>query len=267
MFTSLMVVSVLTAFVTNWVLSARLTRLFGTQRSHALGHVIVCGLGVVGHRVLHELRRVAPETVGVDSGGQGSLGGVAMQDGATVISGDARQGEVFRRANVDGARAIVIATGEDLLSLEIALTAREANPRARIVVRLFDEDFASRVRATFDVDYVLSPAALAAPSFAAAALGRSLADRVTIEEAEYLFVRLHVDAGSTWVGATIGDVVRNRDAVALAYEPAMGGVRVRPSDRVPLRPGDVVDLICSPGAWRELGAEETPESAIAVGPF
>jgi len=148
MFTSLLVVSVLTAFVTNWVLSARLTRLFGSQRSHAVGHVIVCGLGVVGDRVLHELRRVAPQTIAVDSGGPGSLASAAMQDGATVITGDARQAEVFRRANADGAHAIVVATSEDLLNLEIALTAREANPRARIVVRLFDEEFAARVRST-----------------------------------------------------------------------------------------------------------------------
>src|SRR5262249_47358031 len=38
MLTSLMVVSVLTAFVTNWVLSTRLTRLFGAQRSNAVDH-------------------------------------------------------------------------------------------------------------------------------------------------------------------------------------------------------------------------------------
>ena len=54
--TSLLVVSVLTAFVTNWVLSARLTRLFGSQRSSAVDHVIVCSLGTVGYRVLQELR-------------------------------------------------------------------------------------------------------------------------------------------------------------------------------------------------------------------
>jgi Trk K+ transport system NAD-binding subunit len=73
MLTSLLVVSVLTAFVTNWVLSARLTRLFGSQRSTAVDHVIVCALGTVGFRVLQELRRVAPSTVGVDSGGANSL--------------------------------------------------------------------------------------------------------------------------------------------------------------------------------------------------
>jgi len=111
---------------------------------------------------------------------------------------------------------------------------------------------------------VLSPAALAAPSFAAAALGRSLADRFTVEGVEYLFVRLHVDPGSTWVGATVGDVVGERDAVALAYEPAIGRLRVRPSGRVPLRAGDVVDLVCSPEAWAELGEESAP-AVVAVG--
>lgn len=180
------------------------------------------------------------------------MGGAAMQAGGTVLTGNARDGEVFRRGNAENARAIVVATSEDLINLEIALTAREANPRARIVVRLFDEEFAARVRSTFDVDYVLSPAALAAPAFAAAALGRSIADRFMVEGSEYLFVRMHVDPGSTWVGATVGDVVRNRDAHALAHEPAIGRVRVRPSNRVPLRPGDVVDLICSPAAWTEL---------------
>lgn len=255
MLTSLLVVSVLTAFVTNWVLSARLTRLFGSQRSSAVDHVIVCGLGTVGFRVLQEIRRVQPQTVGVDSGGANSLSTEALQSGATVITGDARQPDAFRRANAEGARSIVVASSDDLVNLEIALSAREANPRVRIVVRLFDEEFASRVRSTFDIDYALSPAALAAPAFAAAALGRSIADRLTVEGHEYLFVRMHVDPGSAWVGATIGDLLRGRNAVVLAYQPAIGAVRVRPSVRVPLRPGDTVAMICSPEAWAELEAE------------
>jgi Trk K+ transport system NAD-binding subunit len=264
MLTSLVVVSVLTAFVTNWVLSARLTRLFGSQRSTAVDHVIVCALGTVGYRVLQELRRVSPSTVGIDAGGTSSLSSEALQSGATVITGDARQPDAFRRANVDGARSIVVASSDDLANLEIALSAREANPRVRIVVRLFDEEFASRVRSTFDIDYALSPAALAAPAFAAAALGRSIADRLTIEGSEYLFVRMHVDPGSAWVGATIGDLLRGRNVVALAYQPAIGGVRIRPSLRVPLRPGDMVALICSPEAWADLEAEGPAVGGVSV---
>lgn len=255
MLVSMMVVSVLTAFVTNWVLSARLTRLFGSQRSHALGHVIVCGLGQVGFRIMEELRRVAPDTVGIDVGGGESLGSAAMQTGATIISGDARQRDVWARANIEGARSIVVTTSDDLANLETALSAREVNPRVRIVVRLFDADFAARVESTFDVDSVLSPAALAAPFFAAAALGGSVADRFTIDGFEYLFVRMHVEPGSAWVGATIGDLTRNRDAVVLAHEPAIGRARVRPSQRIPLRPGDVVALVCSPAAWDGVRAE------------
>jgi Trk K+ transport system NAD-binding subunit len=134
----------------------------------------------------------------------------------------------------------------------------------RIVVRLLDEEFASRVRSTFDIDYALSPAALAAPAFAAAALGRSIADRLTIEGNEYLFVRMHVDPGSAWVGATIGDLLRGRNVVALAYQPAIGGVRIRPSLRVPLRPGDMVALICSPEAWADLEAEGPAVGGVSV---
>lgn len=252
--TSLVVVAVLTAFVTNWVLSTRLSSIFGSQRSNAVDHVIVCGLGTVGYRVLQELRRVAPSTVAVDAGAS-NLSNEALRGGATVISGDARQGDAFRRANAEAARSIVVATSDDLVNLEIALSAREANPRARIVVRLFDEDFASRVRSTFDIDYALSPAALAAPAFAAAALGRSIADRLTVDDHEYLFVRMHVEPGSAWVGATIGDLVRGRNVAVLAYQPAIGAVRLRPSARVPLRPGDVVSLVCAPEAWAELEAE------------
>jgi voltage-gated potassium channel Kch len=255
MLLSTLVVTVLTAFVTNWVLSARLTRLFGSQRSHAVGHVIVCGLGTVGFRILEELRRVAPETVGIDVGGSDSLGSAAMLAGATVITGDARQREVWARASIEGARSIVVATSDDLANLETALSAREVNPRVRIVVRLFDADFATRVESTFDVDSVLSPAGLAAPFFAAAALGRSVADRFGVDGVDYLFVRMHVELGSAWVGATIGDLVRNRDAAVLAHEPAIGRPRVRPGLRIPLRPGDVVALVCSPDAWSELSAE------------
>jgi Trk K+ transport system NAD-binding subunit len=262
MMLSLLVTSVLTAFLTNWVLADRLSRLFGRHRTTAFDHVIVVGLGNVGFRVLQELRRIAPETTGIDQGGRESLAAEALQDGATVITGDARQGEAFRRANVDDARSIVVATSDDLVNLEIALSARETNPRVRIVLRVFDGELALRVRGTFDVDHVLSPAAIAAPVFAAAALGRAIADRFTVEGSDYLFVRMHVETGSAWVGATIGDVLRGRDAVAVAYQPAIGAARIRPTPRIPLRSGDVVSLICAPTAWQEIEDEAPLSSSV-----
>ncbi|TAK25802.1 MAG: hypothetical protein EPO26_02175 [Chloroflexota bacterium] len=256
MLTSLFVVSVITAFVTNWVLSDRLSRLFGTTRTTAFDHVIICGLGNVGYRILEELRPVIPGTAAIDMGGSQSLATEALRSGATVITGDARQENAFHRANVHDARSVVIATSDDLLNLEIGLSAREANPRVRIIIRLFDEGFAARVRATFDVDNVLSPAAIAAPAFAAAAMGRSVVDTFTIEGATYVYVRVYVEQGSAWVGATVGDLLRSRDATAIVLEPAIGNPRVRPSPRAPLRVGDIVHLICAPDVLASLELDE-----------
>src|SRR5262249_60689541 len=95
----------------------------------------------------------------------------ARRLGGAAVPGDATLPEVMRQARVDTARAVVVATNNELANVEIALLVREINPRQRVVVRLSDPHLAQTLRESANVRLALSLPAMAAPAFVAALFG------------------------------------------------------------------------------------------------
>jgi len=98
-----------------------------------------------------------------------------------VIVGDAKRPAVLARAGTGRARALVACTSNDALNLEIGLAAQSLGRAARravplrLVLRCFDADLARRIHAVSSDYTLLSEARIAAPRFAAVALGRGAA--------------------------------------------------------------------------------------------
>ena len=102
-------------------------------------HIVVCGLGNVGIRVVQHLRRMNEEVVCIESDGEGRF--LQEVEGAQVpvLIGDCRVVKTLEGANIDKAKAVICVTNNDLTNLEAALTARELNPKIRVVMRMFDQ--------------------------------------------------------------------------------------------------------------------------------
>lgn len=77
------------------------------------------------------------------------------------------------------ARAIIIATNDDMANLEVALDARRMNPKIRVIMRLFDQRMADKFKEAALIDEAFSPAALAAPILAEMALRSDARERST----------------------------------------------------------------------------------------
>jgi Trk K+ transport system NAD-binding subunit len=247
------------AFVTLYIVTARVQHLVGTIRADFSDHVIVVGMGTVGFRVLEGLRELRPRVVGLDRGDGNELARTARGLGATVVQGDARQAETLRLANVHRARTIVVATSDDVVNLETALTARRQNPRLHVVLRLFDHSLAERVGGALGFGAAFSPAGLAAPVFASAALGSSAIESFTLHGRSLMLARLEVEGGSRWVDRTVGDLAAEAGlrAIALA-RPRVGersdrlDVLTPPTPSEAIRSGDAVVAICDADAWNAL---------------
>jgi Trk K+ transport system NAD-binding subunit len=160
-----------TALVTNYLLRARLGGVLEIRRIPDSGHIIVCGLGNVGFRIIEELIQADERVVVIDSTRDSRFVATARRLGAAVIIGDATVREVLRQAHAAAARAVIAATSNDLVNLEVALLARELNPHLRVVVRLYDTDLAETLREAANVRLALSVPALVAPAFVAALFG------------------------------------------------------------------------------------------------
>jgi Trk K+ transport system NAD-binding subunit len=243
------------AFVTLYIVTARLQHLVGTIRADFGDHVVVVGLGTVGFRVLEGLRQLRPRVIGLDRGDGNELARTVQALGTVVVHGDARRIETLRLANVHRARTIVAATSDDVTNLETALNARRENPNAHVVLRLADHHLAQRVAGAFGLGASFSPAGLAATAFASAALGSSAIEAFRLAEHELTLGQLEVD--EQWAGRTVADLGRDaalHPIVLLRVPPVdrrgrSGALLTPPPPDEELRVGDRLVVVAESEVW------------------
>jgi hypothetical protein len=115
-------------------------------------HIILCGLGHVGYRILERLLHWHLDVVVIEKNTESSFLLRTQQMGVPVLLMDARQEESLEAAGLHHARTLVIATNDDLANVEIALDARRLNPHIRVVLRMFDENIANKLRDAFHLE-------------------------------------------------------------------------------------------------------------------
>jgi len=169
-------------------------------------HVILCGLGQVGYRVLEVLVHLDQPVVVLESDPDSEFIERAEEMGADVHIEDVRKPNVFNDAGIDRARAVIACTDDDLTNLEIALDARHEQPDIRVVLRLFDQRLASKVAEGFNIQVAFSAAELAAPSFAASAIDRSVLGSIEVEGRVYIHSDFEVPAESSLAERTVAEL-------------------------------------------------------------
>ena len=139
------------------------------QANTLKNHVVLCGAGRIGYRVLDRLHRLGLEVVVVERNESAPFVQAIRNEGVPLLIDDVRAANALEATHIKAARAIVCATDDDLANLNIALDARRLNPKIRVVMRLFDDDLVKKVEDAFQFE-AFSTSTLAAPAFAAAAL-------------------------------------------------------------------------------------------------
>ncbi len=194
------------------------------------GHVVLCGLGTVGFRVLEELVAAGEQVFVIERDPAGEFVARARELGAEVLIGDARTENLLRSLNVASARAVLVVTDDDLANLEIAMDVREIRADVPIILRLFDQRLAQKVRQTMNIQVSLSTSMVAAPLFASAALDTHVVGAHRVGGRLLLVVELDV-----------GPKLAGRSAAMLLRDHGLTLVAVRTGD-----------------TWRtELGADDT----------
>jgi Trk K+ transport system NAD-binding subunit len=196
-------IATFTAIVTNYLIRARLGGALEVRRIPEGGHIIVCGLGNVGFRVVEELLRNGERVVVVERSQDSRFIATARRQGVAVCIGDATVPEVLRQAHAASARAVVAATSNELVNLEIALLVRELNPSQRVVLRLADRQLARTLRQAANVRLALALPSLAAPAFVAALFGDRVQSVFLIEGKLLAAVELTVQAGDPLDGQSV----------------------------------------------------------------
>jgi voltage-gated potassium channel Kch len=159
------------ALLNDFILGTRLKQFWDAARVPNRHHYIICGLGGVGINIVHQLHRHGHEMVVIERDPNSRFLGTARALGVPIVLEDASLSATLQAANINKAQALLAVTSNDMANVEIALTAKALAPKLPVVVRDRDPQFARNVQQVFKFEAVLSPIELAAPSFAAAALG------------------------------------------------------------------------------------------------
>lgn len=201
-------------------------------------HIVVCGLGHVGYRVVQELRMLGEDIIGIEARAEDAFVEDVRRMGIPVHVGDARRDDLLSAAGVHRAKAVVCATGNDLANLEIALDAKRANPSVRVVMRMFDQRVAAKVGGALELDQSFSTSSLAAPLIAIQATQSGVRSAYRLDDT----VRVTAEAvfGADVSEATVAAIEEKTPCRIVSRRRGESGpfTPVRPSDK--LAPGDVL---------------------------
>ena len=234
------IVAVVYALITDAIIRSRLLQTLGRRTVPASIHdqVIVCGLGTIGYRIVLGIAARGVPVVAVELNENARFTAAVRAHGIPVVIGDARQPETLAAVGIGTARAMVAATNDDLVNIAAALHARDVRPDLRVVVRLYDPDFAVRVQRGLGMRFTRSVSHLAAPAFAAAATGSQVVASVPVGDRRViLFARVQVPAAADLAGRQAGTIDRSGERRLLAIVDGGGQTRWHPRPDEPLVPG------------------------------
>ena len=133
----------------------RMEKIAGNYRDH----YIVCGLGSVGCCIANELCATKRPHVIVDVNKKNIEQGLESFHEEVFIEGDATDSNTLLRAGVEKARGLFAVTADDNQNLVVSLTAKQLNPRLKVVARCSDMRNSEKMKKA-GADAVVSPSAI-----------------------------------------------------------------------------------------------------------
>ncbi|EFE68075.1 TrkA-N domain-containing protein [Streptomyces viridosporus ATCC 14672] len=190
------------------------------------GHVVLLGLGKIGTRVLTRLRELHIPVVCVEADPEARGMATARRLRVPVVLGDVTQEGVLEAAKIHRADVLLALTSADTTNLEAVLYARSVRPDLRVVLRLYEDDFAKAVYRTLRTAHPgaltrsRSVSHLAAPAFAGAMMGRQILGAIPVERRVLLFAAVVVGGHPQLEGKTVGEAFRAGAWRVLALDTA-----------------------------------------------
>jgi voltage-gated potassium channel len=202
-------------------------------------HIVLCGLGHLGYRILGALLATNARVVGIEKQPDARFLDDARSTGVPILVRDMKEDQALVDAGIQHAHTVIIATNDDMANIEVALDARRFNPKIRVIMRMFDQQIADKIKDSFLIQEAFSSAALAAPIVAAMAHGSGVLASFRIGGVPHVTAEVAVEQGSALAGRTIADIERDHQARVLAHTAAGAAETTSPPRaETPVQPGD-----------------------------
>lgn len=214
-------------------------------------HIVLFGLGKVGFRVLEQLILLGERVVVIEKDPQCPNFAYTKNHLIPTRIGSGREEGLLEDVNIAKAKSLICATNDDLANLEIAIDARKINEKLRVVLRLFDQELAEKIKGALGFEHAFSTAMIAAPLFATASTDPSILNSFYIEGRLLVIARIEVNEGSELESLSVGDISRSHQMVVVTYT-RHGNTVFHPPLDVELEPGDLLRIECDPQTLKEI---------------
>ncbi|HET6246259.1 MAG TPA: NAD-binding protein [Tepidisphaeraceae bacterium] len=203
-------------------------------------HVIVCGLGHLGFRVLEQLVAGDAPTVVLERSSNNAFLSQAKAMHVPVLVRDMKEDAALIDAGVEHATSIIICSNDEMANIEVALDARRMNPKIRVVMRLFEQQLAAKISGALTIDAAFSSSALAAPVVAAMAFHTRVLSSMSIGGEPYVTAEVLVEETGALAGRSIHQIETEHAARILARTLAGSTEHVHVTRDSLVTPGDIL---------------------------
>jgi voltage-gated potassium channel len=219
-------------YVLQFLISGELNKTFGRQRMQRTldtvrDHVIICGYGRVGRRVVEDFAAAGVPVVVVDQDE------ARLRDCPLWVAGDVTEDATLKRAGIAHARALVASVPSDADNLYVTMSARLLNANLTIVARAESEGTEEKLLRA-GATRVISPAAIGGQRVVQAVLRPAVLDFIDLAtKSHHLELQMEqalVQKGSRLDGVSVGEAaLRERcDVVVVAIQRADGKMHFNP---------------------------------------
>lgn len=119
-------------------------------------HYIVCGVGLVGSNVAHDLEQTGRPFVIIDTDMAVIQRYLDMHPAQPYLLGDTTDNDVLLAAGIMRAKGVFAVAHDDSTNLVISLSAKQLNPNLRVIARCHDMKNAEKTRLA-GADEIVSP--------------------------------------------------------------------------------------------------------------
>ena len=214
-------------------------------------HHILVGLGHLGFHVVQHLKGAMNQPMAViELDPSADLITAVQQMDIPIIHDDASRESALEAAGIRKASSIILCIQNDAINLKIALKARSLNPGIRVIIRIFDDDFAHALTDQFGF-IALSGTGLAAPAFAASATDSEITRPISIEGEALSLARITISPGCLLEGKIVGQIEDNY-IVSVILVRHDGKSDFHPTDSHPVAVNDMVAVLGRPDRLHQL---------------
>ena len=240
-------VGVLYALLTETLLSAKFEWIRSRPPIPQQEHLVLVGLGRVGQGVATFLQQLKHPLVAIAVNADWER---TLLPGIPLIGGNLK--ESLARANLASAKSVVIATGNEMLNLEIALMTKAINPQSHLVIGTYGQGLSEQLTHLLESAQVIGADEVAASAFAGAAFGENILSLFRLENQTILVTEYQIEAEDTLNGLLLAEVAYGYGVVVIEHQAPPQAALLMPSDDIRLKVGERIVVLATVDGLRRI---------------